>query len=348
MKHRAAPLLNQFLDQTIPSLAKEIYSICAVLFRLTIPVLIAVKALEMLGAVPYISMALNPLMQLVGLPDSMGLVWTTTILTNIYGGMLIFFQLAPQESMTVAQVTVLSTMLLIAHTLPVEGRIAQKAGVRLMVTLILRLGGALLLGTLLHYSYQWGGWLQQPVELIWNAPPQDDSLWQWCISQLQSFAMIIVIISTLICLLRFLRWIHIERLMIWLLKPVLKLLGISPQAASLTIVGITLGLSFGGGLLIREAQTGHISPKDCFSAICLLNLCHSIIEDTLLVLTMGADLSGVLWARLVFSIVFIALLTRWVAARSPEFQQKYLFSHVARDGAHTPPQTEPAHARSSE
>lgn len=320
-------LTARFIRQTVPSLVREIYEICAVLFKLTIPVLLVVKALEMLGAIPYISMALTPLMQLVGLPDSMGLVWTTTLLTNIYAGMLIFFQLAPGESLTVAQVTVLSTMLLIAHSLPVEARIAQKAGVRLMVTLLLRLLSALLLGMLLHYSYQWGGWLQQPVELIWVAPAQDDSLWQWCLTQLQSFAMIIVVISILISLLRFLRWIHIERLMIWLLKPVLKLLGISPQATSLTIIGITLGLSFGGGLLIREAESGHISPKDCFSAICLLNLCHSIIEDTLLVLTMGADLSGVLWARLVFSIVFIAILSRWVSKTSPEFQQKYLFTH---------------------
>ena len=50
-------LAKQFFRQTVPSLVKEIYEICAVLFKLTIPVLIVVKALEMLGAIPYISMA---------------------------------------------------------------------------------------------------------------------------------------------------------------------------------------------------------------------------------------------------------------------------------------------------
>jgi len=51
----------------------------------------------------------------------------------------------------------------------------------------------------------------------------------------------------------------------------------------LAIVGITLGVSFGGGLLINEAKRGHISPRDIFVAMMLLNLLHSLIEDTLLV-----------------------------------------------------------------
>jgi len=327
-------LFRAFFSQTLPCLAKETYEVCALLFKLTIPVLILVKILEELGAIPYISRALEPLMGLVGLPDTMGLVWTTTLLTNIYGGMLIFFQLAPQENLTIAQVTVLSSMLLIAHSLPIELRIVQKAGVRILTALLIRLVSALLLGAILHYSYSWGNWLQQPVELIWSAPATDEGLLAWCITQLKSFGMIILIITALLSLLRFLRWIHIERLMIWLLQPILKILGIGPQATSLTIIGITLGLSFGGGLLIREAQSGHISPKDCFSALCLLSLCHSIIEDTLLVLTLGADLSGILWARLAFSLVFVAIMTRVLCYTSTKFQHRFLFHSVAVHNQH--------------
>ncbi|WP_299199374.1 hypothetical protein [uncultured Amphritea sp.] len=327
MQHR----LKAFFYQTVPSLANEIYAVCLMLFKLMIPVLIIVKILEELGAIPYISKVLEPAMLLVGLPDSMGLVWATTLLTSIYGGMLIFFQLAPQENLSVAQVTVISTMMLIAHSLPIELRIVQKAGVKLMVALLIRIVAALVLGALLHYSYRWGDWLQQPAVLIWQTPATDDSLLSWCISQLQSFAMIILIITALMSLLRFLRWIHIERLMIWLLQPLLKLLGIGPQATSLTIIGVTLGLSFGGGLLIREAQSGQVSAKDCFSALCLLSLCHSMIEDTLLVLTLGADLSGVLWARLAFGLLFVAIMTRVLKRISVSTQQRWLLHPVTRD-----------------
>lgn len=93
-------------------LAREIYFVSWTLFKLMIAVLIVVKIVQELGAIVWISGLLQPFMGWVGLPESMGLVWATTLLVNIYGGMLIFFQLAPQESLTVAQVTVLGVLML--------------------------------------------------------------------------------------------------------------------------------------------------------------------------------------------------------------------------------------------
>ena len=326
------------IRSTLAGLSKEIYDVCLLLFKLTIPVIIVVKVLEELGAIPYLSTALSPLMQLVGLPESMGIVWTTTLLTNIYSGMLLFFQIAPSENLTVAQVTVLSSMLLIAHSLPLELRITQIAGMRFVFSFLLRFISALVLGALLYHIYRLGGWLQDPVELIWqpeNTGP--DTFTSWAVIQLKGLGMIIIIVTALLSLLRLLRWLHVERLMIWLLQPLLKLMGIGRQATSLAIVGVTLGLSFGGGLLIKEAQSGNVRAKDCFSALCLLSLCHSIIEDTLLVLTMGADLSGVLWTRLIFSLVLVSLITRLLLNTSAEFQQRYLF----RDVSDQKPKVEP-------
>ena len=95
----------------------------------------------------------------------------------------------------------------------------------------------------------------------------------------------------------------------WLLSPLLLLLGLSKQASNITIIGITLGLSFGGGLLIKEAESGKLSPKDIFISMALLALCHSLIEDTLLIMLLGAHISGVLWGRLAFSLVFVALMS---------------------------------------
>lgn len=330
---------------TLIGLGREIYEVCLLLFKLTIPVIIAVKVLEELGAIPYLSAALSPLMQLVGLPESMGIIWTTTLLTNIYGGMLLFFQIAPSENLTVAQVTVLSSMLLMAHSLPLELRITQMAGMRFIFSFLLRILSALILGALLYHIYRLGGWLQEPVELIWqpdNTGPL--SIFDWVIIQLKGLGMIVIIVTALLSLLRLLRWLHVERLMIWLLQPLLKLMGIGKQATSLAIVGVTLGLSFGGGLLIKEAQSGNVSPKDCFSALCLLSICHSIIEDTLLVLTMGADLSGVLWARLLFSLIVVSLITRLLLNTSAKFQQRHLFRDVSTPPSNTTTHTETANS----
>ncbi len=326
-------LLHSLIRNTLPSLAREIWSVCYTLFKLMIPVIVVVKILEELGAIPLISQLLEPMMAWVGLPETMGLVFTTTLLTNIYAGMLLFFQLAPEANLTVAQVTVLSGMLLIAHGLPVEVPIVQQSGVRMMVAFLIRFIGAFVYGALLFALYEAGDWLQGPVQLVWQPELANPTLMEWALQQLESFVMIFVVISALLTLLRFLRWIHIERLMIWLLQPVLRLLGISPQATSITIIGVTLGLAFGGGLLIKEARAGHIQPKDIFSAMLLLALCHSMIEDTLLVLLMGADISGVLWFRLVFALVIVALATRLLSRCSDEFWYKYLIYPINKTGS---------------
>ena len=64
---------------------------------------------------------------------------------------------------TQAQVTILGTLMLLAHSLPVEIRIAQRAGCRLITQLLLRIGGAIVLAILLNQLYRYGGWLEEPV-----------------------------------------------------------------------------------------------------------------------------------------------------------------------------------------
>ncbi len=205
----------------------------------------------------------------------------------------------------------------LAHALPIEARIAQQAGVRLRVTLLLRIGGALLFGAMLHHFYRFFGLLQEPVSLMWHPEMPEPGVLAWGVSQLKSLLMIQVVIIVLLTTLKILKAIGIEKLIGIMLRPVLRLIGIGREATTITIVGVTLGLSFGGGLLIKEARAGHVPQRDIFASMCMLAVCHSIIEDTLLVMVLGADLSGVLWGRLLFTFVLLSVFTR-VVSRCPE------------------------------
>ena len=82
----------------------------------------------------------------------------------------------------------------------------------------------------------------------------------------------------------------------------------------------------GGGLLIREAEVGYVSRRDIFASLTMLALCHSLIEDTLLVMLLGAHISGVLWMRIAFTLVVLAIITRWLSYRSDEFVDRWLFN----------------------
>ena len=316
------PTLRQFFRE----LGAETYIVTWTLYKLMIPTILVVKLLEELGALAYLSWLLSPLMTLVGLPESMGIVWTTTIVAGLYPGMLVFFDVAQSESLTVAQVTVLCTMLLISHGLPVEARIAQKAGIRLSITLLVRIGGALLFGWLMHQIYSAGDYLQQANELAWEPGVVDSSLQGWALAQLESLVMILVIIAVLLTLLKILRLVGVERLLEIILAPFLRIMGIGREATTITVVGMTLGIAIGGGLLIHESEQGHVPRRDIFASMTMLALCHSLIEDTLLMLLLGAHMSGVFWLRILFTLVFLALITRWLNRRSDRFVERWLFN----------------------
>jgi len=308
-------------------LAQEVIEVTITLFKVMIPIIIVIKIIEEMGGIVLLSEWLEPLMSAIGLPSELGLVWATTLATGIYAGLIVFVNL--DMELTIAQVSILGTLMLVAHALPVEAAITKRAGVSLWVTLLIRIGGSLLLAWILHLTYQSTGALQQTAEVVWQPTQNSDhSYLAWTLAQLESLVMIFVIISVLMFTLKVLKLLGIERLMAVLLSPLLKLLGISKEATNLTIIGVTLGLSFGGGLLINEAKKGHIPARDIFTAFMLLNLLHSLIEDTLLILLIGADFNTIFWGRLVFSVLLVALIAAGLRALDTKFCERYLYQSV--------------------
>ncbi|MFW5791328.1 MAG: nucleoside recognition domain-containing protein [Desulfohalobiaceae bacterium] len=277
-----------------------------------VPVLVGVKLLQEAGLVEPLAAPLAPVTSLVGLPASMGLVWATAMLNNIYTAMVVFVTIAAVEPVTQAQVTVLATMILVAHNLPVELGIAKRAGTGIIFQLLVRVGGAVGLGFLLHHLYQGLGLLQDPARLLWKPAQQsgDPSLAAWAGGQVVSLGAIFAIILVLVTVMRILEKLRVTERVVGLLKPVLHWLGLGRTAAPLTIVGLIMGIAYGGGLIIKESRSGTVRPRDCFMAMTLLGMTHSVVEDTLLMVALGAHLSGILWARVLFSLLAVFLLSR--------------------------------------
>lgn len=298
------------LAAAVKRLFHNAFSSYLLLIRLMVPALIVVKALDMMGGTRLLASLLEPVMRLIGLPAEVGIVWAAAMLTNLYTGLAIYADLNATVPLTLAQVSVLGTVMLVAHSLPVEGAVAKATGVGWPATLLIRLGGALVIGAVLNMWYSTAGILQEPSAMLWQPEAADPSLLAWAISQLKALAMIFVIIVTLMALLRILKLLGIERLMHAMLAPLLRVIGVGREASNVTIIGFTLGLSIGAGLLIREAQTGKLSRRDIFLTMAFLGMCHSIIEDTLLIMLMGADLGAILWTRLVFAIIVTAVIAR--------------------------------------
>lgn len=313
--NQATGPMNQILDSA-REILREATVISLKLFKIMVPVIIAVKALQEIGMIDVLGRILSPFMGMVGLPGSMGLVLATSIMSSVYGGMAAFVSLSGITPLTVAQATVITSMVLIAHALPIELRIAQKAGVRMPVMAGIRILGAFVYGFLFHTVTTWGGWLQEPNTIAWIPPVEDTSLAGWGLGQLRGLAVITMAILGLLVVLKIFDRIGVTNLMVRCLEPVLRLLGIGKSAATLTIVGMTLGVAYGGALIIQQAQSGTIGKRDIFFSLSLMGLCHSILEDTFLMTLLGGHLSGILWGRVLFSLASTFVLVKWVSRLS--------------------------------
>jgi hypothetical protein len=316
------------LFPTLKAIFHETVDACLQLFKIMIPVLILVKVLQEFGLIKYLAWPLEPIMGVLGLPAEMGLVWATTLINNIYTGMIVLASFAGDAPLTGAQATVLGVLMLVAHGLPVETAIADRSGARFLFQCCVRMAGAFVLAWLLHLIYSATGTLGGPAPMLFqtDATAGAGSIAAWTLGQARNLVSIFCIIFTLITIMRVLSAIGAIDLMNRCLRPVLDLIGIGPKASAITVIGLTMGLSYGGGLIISEARNGKLSREDVFYSLTFMGLCHSLIEDTLLIILIGGHLSGVLWGRLLFAVLAMAAIVQIVRRVPERTRRTYLWA----------------------
>jgi len=308
----------------VKKVLRDIVDVSITLFKIMIPTLIVVKILQELGIVDLLTALLAPAMSFIGLSADMAVVLTTTMLTNPYAGLIVFAGSPAVDGLTVGQASIAASFMLFTHSLPVEVLISRKAGVRMRITLLVRIGGAFLFCFLLHHFLNLTGWLASEAFVSLPQFTQSSSLLEWGIDQIKGLVFVQLVIIVLLFFLEFLRIIGVERLIRLALNPFLRFMGVGDQAATIAVVGVTLGLGFGGGLLIKEVASGHIPRKDVFGVLCFINLLHSVFEDTSVVMLLGPNLVIVLLGRTLYAMLFIYVLMRLASTLSDTAWQKYL------------------------
>ena len=299
------------------------------LARIIIPVTIATEILSRLGLIKAVAPALAPVMALFGLPPELGLPWLTGMLVGIWAAVPMVFVLLPLGALSTADITVFSALLLFAHALPIEQKIIQRAGPGLIVTTLLRVGGGMLYAFLLHHVLQATGWLAGPMQPAWIPMAADGGWPGFFIGLAKAMAMMLAMLLALSFGMEALRVTGVMAWLMRLLAPVLRLAGIRGEAAELTSVGLFLGISYGGGLLIREARSGRVSPRQVFISCAFMGFAHSVIEDTAIVMSVGANIWGVLAGRVAFAIAATALIAAILRAIPDERFLRWGFRQAA-------------------
>ena len=312
------PILKSWYSQSLSTSIK--------IFRIMIPVSILVKILQETGLIVYIGKGLAPFMSVMGLPGEMGLVWASAMLGNIYAGIITYLSLG--VSITTAQITVLSTVILIAHTFPIELAITQKAGVKAGTAFLFRFILGFIAGVILYHIYTLFNIYQTtptgieeivmiPVNVGWGT---------WVLGELKNYAFVLCYITGLIIIMDILKRVGvIEKINRWF-YPILKFLGIGKEVIPITVIGMTLGLAYGGGLIINEVNQTKLERRNVCYALMLMSLFHSVVEDSILMMSIGAKVSGIFFFRFIFSIIIMYFFVKITQKWSEKRMKKWFYS----------------------
>jgi hypothetical protein len=270
------------------------------IIKITIPVSFCVLLLKLTGLLPAIARLFEPLFALFGLPGESALVFVTAGLVNIYACIGVMETLGLEGH----TVTILALMCLISHSLPVETAVQKRTGSSFWAILGIRLCtsfvGAFILSRFLRADPQTIS--LTGTQLVGGLAAEFGS---WLMSIVQLCAKILVLITLLMILQRIMEEFGMIQWLSRILKYPLMILGIPREGAFLWIVANTLGLAYGAGIIIDHVERGRLSPKHADILNSHIAVSHSLLEDTLLFVAVGASLFWITLPRIVLAAMVV-------------------------------------------
>ena len=195
---------------------------------------------------------------------------------------------------TLREITILALMVLVSHNLPVEIAVQKRIGMPVFATLPLRLTASFMLGVALNCCMPQGAAIRPTVAAAIRTTPVSfaASMLAWASSSLVTIAKIMLILIGLMILHKTVKQTGLIKVLEYVLLPVVWLMGLSKNAAFLWVVANILGLAYGGGVLIQQREEGSISERHLTELNISMAICHSLLEDSLLFLAIGASRLG--------------------------------------------------------
>lgn len=137
-----------------------------------------------------------------------------------------------------------------------------------------------------------------------------DILWPGLFGAGRQVLQIALIVIPLMVVMQFLEELKILEKISRPLGRVLRFIGISGAGAMPLLVGMTLGLAYGAGMIIKYGQEGKLAKSEMVLIITFLSINHSLFEDVLLFVAVGANGTVIQVLRMVVAIVITASMAR--------------------------------------
>jgi hypothetical protein len=278
---------------------------------LVVPVSLSVTLLAWSGALDKAAGYLAPVLGLFGVPEETAIAFVTGALVNCYSAIAAFsaFPLTGRE------LTILALMILVCHNLLVECPIQHRTGTSGVAMALLRIGGACVGGLALNlflpaddgavvHAGAAASMSQDAISLL-------GALAIWARSAGTLVLKIAVIVVSLTVAQKLLDELGTIRVLARALGPAMWVLGLNRKVAFLWLVANTLGLAYGGGIIVEEIKAGRLDRSDVNSLNISVALCHSLLEDTILFVAVGAWALWITVPRLVMAAAAVWTYRLW-------------------------------------
>lgn len=299
-------------DISYRSLLKSI-RVSGTILMIMVPVSFCVTMLQYTGVLERVAWVLSPIMKIVSLPPEASFALIAGALINIYAGIAVMGTL----SLSAWDINIMAVMMLICHNLIVESAVQSKTGVSGLKMTLFRIIAAIGMGICLSFilpegfkqvSTTMGG------KVFSSAQGFLDVLILWVKQTSMLTLKVILIIAAINLIIDVMRYLKAFDGVITLLRPLTFMHGLPKKASFMWMAGILFGLAYGSGVLIAEAQTGRVDKDSLVRLNLSLGISHSLIEDTLLFVAIGASLFWVLIPRMVAAAVMV-----WIYALAMSF-----------------------------
>ncbi|MGG1242576.1 nucleoside recognition domain-containing protein [Bacillus cabrialesii] len=276
--------------------------------KVIFPVTLLVTLLQHTPVMDWLVRLITPVMGLFGLSGEAAIPLVLGNMLNLYAGIAGILTL----DLSVKEVFILAVMLSFCHNLIIESTVAAKVGIRIGIILAVRIGLAAVSAIVINLIWHGGQETAQYGFIAAKGAAPDgwlgmlaDALMKAGLGVLQ-LAAIVIPLMIIIQFLRDLGWLH--RFSRWL-SPFTQLLGMNKNTSMTMVAGLTIGLAYGAGVMIKAVEDDGVSRRDMTLAFIFLVACHAVVEDTLVFIPLGIPV----WPLLLIRVTTAVLLTMAIA-----------------------------------
>ena len=282
-----------------PSAFKTIWWLTKIMVLLSF----AIMLLQYFGVIEWVSYWLTPLFSHFGLPGEAALAYVSGYFVNCYSAIAVMTTL----DLSARAATILSVMVLCSHNMILETTVQHKTGSPVIKIVIIRTLSAFILGWVLNKIMPGSLESSSATNSVHEQLSFMIMLREWALRTSKNLVLMAVIVYLLTALQKILTEYGIIEYISRFLKPVMIFFGLPEKTAFLWLVSNTLGLAYGAGIMIEEAEKGETTKEENDLLNCHIGISHSNLEDLLLFTAAGGAYLWMLLSRWCMSFLWVWL-----------------------------------------